>query len=281
MPLDRACHEEKRQISRPAYTLAEEEQARRHPVHGLGANTALNGCRGLGSFALVAELLDAWDYSSTVFRSAEGNFIVHGVDGVHALCDKWEMALLSHFPGHPCRRCGQDLETAMSSAVISTELPMSIRQLFVAAGWQLGRQVSVPQPIATNHPAATIMAEFAGLAVGRCGPGEECATSDVRFCEIYPDESVTEVWGKLLDTELVGLAKVHHAHSTLYIDTMGRYFEACLHDVLCFAGASFGEAMEVLLLGRHARPMLRPDQPTVMIYGKEIAADHPSVYRYR
>src|SRR5262249_54950187 len=114
-----------------------------------------------------------------------------------------------------------------------------------------------------------------------CGPGEECARSDVRFCEVSPDESVTQVWGALLGTELVGVAEVHHAHSTLYIDTLGRGFEACLHDVLCFAGASFGEAMEVLLLGRRARPMLRHDQPTVRMYGEDIAADHPSVYRYR
>jgi hypothetical protein len=66
------------------------------------------------------------------------------------------------------------------------------------------------------------MAEFAGLTVGKCGSGEECATSDVRFFEVAPDESITEVGAGLLDTNLVGVADVHHAHAALYVDTQRR-----------------------------------------------------------
>jgi hypothetical protein len=36
--------------------------------------------------------------------------------------------------------------------------------------------------------------------------------------------------------------------------------------------------MEGLLLGRRARPMLRPDQETVDLYGETFTANHPSVY---
>ena len=168
------------------------------------------------------------------------------------------------------------------SAPVSIEIPTNVRPLFVEAGWYLGRQASVPKTISANHPAATVLPELAGLTIGTCGPGEECATSDVCFGEIAPDEAITKVWGSLLGSELVGVAEAHQAHETLYVDTMGRYFGASLiHDAFWFWGPTFGEAMERLLLGRRPRPMLRPDQPTVTMYGEEIAAGHPSVYSYR
>jgi hypothetical protein len=170
----------------------------------------------------------------------------------------------------------------MNSDELFIDVPMSIRPLFLAAGWHRGRQVLVPEGIATDHPAAAVLAQFAGLTVGKSGPGEECAAVDVHFCEVEPDAFIADVWSALLDTELVGVAEVHHAHGTLYIDNQGRCFGTGLdHDVFWFEGASFGEAMKRLLLGRPPRPMLRPNQSTVMMFGEEIAASHPSVYRYR
>jgi len=175
----------------------------------------------------------------------------------------------------------KEAPTAMSAACSSTELPMTIRPLFLAAGWYLGREVPVPTSIAAEHTAAIVMSEFGGLRVGKSGPGKDCAASDVHFSEAYPEELITDVWGLLLNTELVKVGDVCSAHAALYIDAQGRYFEAGpVHD-LAFAGASFGEAMEKLLLGHRLRPMLSPDQLTVMMYGEEIPADHPSVYRYR
>jgi hypothetical protein len=170
----------------------------------------------------------------------------------------------------------------MNSDAFLTAMPKSVQPLFLAAGWYPGRQVPVPEGVATNHPAAVVLAEFAGLTVGKSRAGEECAAVDVHFCNVEPDAFITDVWGALLDTELVGVAEVHHAHGTLYIDNRGRCFGTGLdHETFWFEGASFGEAMERLLLGRLPRPMLRPDQSTVMMLGEEIAADHPSVYRYR
>ena len=98
---------------------------------------------------------------------------------------------------------------------------------------------------------------------------------------LWPHDSI-HVWEELLATQLVGVAEVHHGHEELYVDHHGRLFGASLiHDAFYLHGASFGEAMESLLFGRRAQPMLRPDQDRVMLYGDECTADHPAIYRYR
>lgn len=166
-------------------------------------------------------------------------------------------------------------------SAVAIEVPMSVRPLFLAAGWSPGHPVAVPSTISIDHPAANVLAQFGGLKVGKVGAGEECATSDVCFGEVYPNEDITRVWGSLLGSELIGVAEVHHAHEALYVDIGGRYYGAStVHDAFYFYAETFGETMERLLLGRRSRPMLRPDQASVGMYGEEIAADHPSVYHY-
>ncbi|WP_084030352.1 SUKH-3 domain-containing protein [Bradyrhizobium paxllaeri] len=163
-----------------------------------------------------------------------------------------------------------------------TTVPASVRPLFVAAGWRPGRTVALSPALRANHPATAILAEFGGLTVGQTGAGEECAKSDVAFRELSPDDLVLGVWDKLLQTQLVGIADVHHAHAELYVDSSGRCFTASVvDDGFSFEGATFGEAIERLLLGRRSRPMLRPDQNTVRHYGEEIRIDDPRVYQYR
>lgn len=154
--------------------------------------------------------------------------------------------------------------------------------MFLAAGWKPGRKIEVFPPIPREHPAEDILSEFGGLRVGQAGSGLECATSDVAFCHLPPCEIVVGVWGRLLRTRLVGVAQVHNDHAELYLDESGRYFGASqMHDAFYFEGASFGEAMERLLLGRRSRPMLRPDQETITLYGETFTADDPAVYKYR
>lgn len=161
------------------------------------------------------------------------------------------------------------------------ELPLSVRPLFVAAGWHPGRTISGARGVSLDHPAAAILAEFGGLHVGQSGKGEECARADVAFKHLRPDKFVLDVWVKLLSTELVGIAEVHNGYADLYVDSSGRCF--CLSivdDGFYFEGSSFDEAIERLLLGRRSRPMLRPEQRTVWHYGEEIGADDPRVYKY-
>jgi hypothetical protein len=161
------------------------------------------------------------------------------------------------------------------------ELPASIRHSFLASGWAPGRRIAVSSAVAADHPAHAILAEFGGLMVGESGCGEECAKMDVMFQALWPDSSI-RVWEELLVTQLIGVADVCQKHEELYVDHHGRLFGASVvHDAFYFRGASFGGAMEGLLLGRRAQPLLKPDQDRVMLYGEEFTADHPSIYRYR
>jgi hypothetical protein len=160
-------------------------------------------------------------------------------------------------------------------------LPSSVEPLFLAAGWSPGRRIAVPEQIPAHHPACQVLAEFGGLNVGRTGLGEECAASDIAFRQLVGDSSFVRFWSEQLHACLIGVAEVHNAHGELYVDTIGRWFVLSLtNDSICFTGSSFSEAMERLLLGRLCRPMLRPDQDKVSIYGKIITADDPRVYHY-
>lgn len=51
-------------------------------------------------------------------------------------------------------------------------------------------------------------------------------------------------------------------------------------DTFSFVGNSFAEAAETILLGKRLRPMLRPDQDAVKLYGERFVADSPELYRY-
>lgn len=156
--------------------------------------------------------------------------------------------------------------------------------MFVAAGWHPGRKVDVSPAVPSGNPAAAILTEFAGLTVARPqgAAGEECAPSDLAFRELFPDPSILEVWAGLLRTRLVGVAGIHHGHGEWYVAEDGRVFgRSCVHDAFWLAGASFAEAIEGSLFGRRVRPLLRPDQSSVTLYGDEFTADSPQLYRYR
>jgi hypothetical protein len=78
------------------------------------------------------------------------------------------------------------------------------------------------------------------------------------------------------------VAEVHNRHGWLIIDEAGRCFGASkIHDAFYFEGQTFGEAVERLLLGRKARPMLRPDQHQVELYGATFNRGHPAIFEYR
>jgi hypothetical protein len=67
----------------------------------------------------------------------------------------------------------------------------------------------------------------------------------------------------------------------LYIDTLGRcYGLSTIHDAFYFEGASLFEAVERLLTGKRCKPMLRPEQEFVHLYGRVYTADSPETYKY-
>ncbi|HEX5106089.1 MAG TPA: SUKH-3 domain-containing protein [Pirellulaceae bacterium] len=164
------------------------------------------------------------------------------------------------------------------------ELPDSIRPTFIAAGWYPGRRVGVSSAVPPDHPAADIIATFGGLTVARLkgSMGEECGLDDLAFHELAPDPSVLNIWADLLGTTLVGVAEIHYGHGEWYVALDGRVFGCSrIHDAFWFAGSSFAEAAERSLFGMRVRPLLRPHQRSVTLYGVEFVADSPEVYQYR
>jgi hypothetical protein len=137
--------------------------------------------------------------------------------------------------------------------------------------------------VPADHPAAAVLAALGGLTVTPDREaGEECAPDELAFRELWPDESITVVWAGLLGARLFGVADMHGGHGELYVATDGRCFgRSCMHDAFYFEGASFAEAAERAMLGRRSRPLLGPDQASVMLYGIRFTADSPEVYRYR
>ncbi|CCE05873.1 conserved hypothetical protein [Bradyrhizobium sp. STM 3843] len=162
------------------------------------------------------------------------------------------------------------------------EIPLTVQSMFVAAGWKPGRESDIDVRVPQSHPAYRILKELGGLHVGRCEPGVECATSDLAFGFLEGDREIVSVWNELLRSRLVGIAEVHHRHGWLLIDEAGQCFGASqIHDAFYYEGPSFGVALEGLLIGRKARPMLRPDQDQVELYGQTFSRGHPEIFVYR
>jgi len=163
------------------------------------------------------------------------------------------------------------------------DIPVSVRPLFVAAGWQPGRRVCVDGRVPQLHPAHGVLQEVGGLRVGRSEVGGiECARSDLEFCFCEADQDILSTWSELLRSRLIEVAEVHNRHGWLLVDEAGRCFGASqVHDAFYFEGQTFGEAVERLLLGRKARPMLRPEQHQVDLYGATFARVHPAIFDYR
>ncbi|WP_258305471.1 SUKH-3 domain-containing protein [Pectobacterium polaris] len=145
---------------------------------------------------------------------------------------------------------------------MSIEIPKSVLPLFHAAGWPRTEAQSVPPFVPENHPASAILLAFSGLTVGECDAGEECATSDIVFGGkegLQQDETLLE-WQRILDTTLILVGETHHAHGALLMDNVGVcYGMSFVDDSFWFEGASFGVAVERILLGRRGKEMRRPD----------------------
>ena len=95
------------------------------------------------------------------------------------------------------------------------------------------------------------------------------------------DAKAIEQWNQLLRTLLVGVGQFHHCHGELYVAADGRLFgRSTVHDAFYFEGDNFDSGIERLLLGRRSRPILRPDQTSVDLYGHTYTREHLAVYNY-
>lgn len=163
------------------------------------------------------------------------------------------------------------------------DIPQSVAPLFRAAGWHSLVRKSIAGNAPKGHPAAAVLLELEGLSVGDCESGEECSRSDIAFGrdEQLEQDSVVHAWQSLLGTTLVCIGEVHCFHGALLMDSSGACYQSSqVHEAFSFDGATFGAAVERILLGRKGQPMLLPNQPSVQFYGETITANHPNLYRY-
>lgn len=138
-----------------------------------------------------------------------------------------------------------------------SHLPDSIQSLFIVAGWT-PKQPQLSSLDVSSCSAAYVLSEFGGLEVGSCGPGLECATSNIRFLSNVNagKNSVITPWERKLGL-LVAVADAHNDHIIVYVDRKGSYyFFTDPDEQLYFGGNSFGEAMERLLLGKAYGPRI-------------------------
>ncbi|HAV63018.1 MAG TPA: hypothetical protein DCY13_11710 [Verrucomicrobiales bacterium] len=151
---------------------------------------------------------------------------------------------------------------------------------FKVAGWSSGRSLPIASIVPMNHPAAAVLQEFGGLTVGIEEAGEECARTTVTFCSVELDAEIVR-WQGLLSTHLVGVAHVSGGHADLFLAADGRCFgRSCVHDAFYFEGSDFYEAIERIVRGQRAQPMLRPDQDSVSLYGEVFRRGDAALYDY-
>jgi hypothetical protein len=166
--------------------------------------------------------------------------------------------------------------------------PPDVLDALRGVGWKPGRRDTETvqrlerEQIPAGHPAFATLSEMGALTFGEAGSGEECAKSNVYF-DLLTDRDENAVrWSDILQTRLVGLGWTHNSHGQLLMAEDGRVFEnSTVHDAFCFLGADLAEALTRLFRGLRARPMLRPDQTEVTLYGDRFTADAPSVYRWQ
>jgi hypothetical protein len=163
------------------------------------------------------------------------------------------------------------------------ELTENIRLWFLESGWHPNYLVSVPGFVPKDHPAWEVLQNFGGITLleRNCEPDDD-PIEEFQFGAFSPETSGSKTWTRLLKSQLVKIAKVHNDHAELYMDESGScYGSSLMHDAFWYSGFSFVDMLEGELANRRHRPMLRPNQPFVWLYGDKITRDDPRVYHYR
>ena len=174
--------------------------------------------------------------------------------------------------------------------MLNLESPVVV-ELLQAQGWTPQREVAIPalirsaldqQPSLACHPAVAALQNLAGLHIGQVSKGRECASSDIEFDWLeahFISEDADDAllcWEQRLNTRLISLAEVHHAHGQLLMAGDGRCFSWSFVG-MSFEGENLQQALEHLLLGIRSRPMLEPGQPSTQLYGTLYKAGDPEI----
>ena len=141
------------------------------------------------------------------------------------------------------------------------ELPTSVRPFIrLAKNFAFQDVVSRQENLAVRN-AEQIVTRFGGQKVGTTGEGRDLAASDVRFYSALfteDDEEALPWRGKV--GPLAAFAASHNEHMICLVGTAGAFYVFTVPDGKLYeVGATFGEAMERLLLGLSYGPALQPD----------------------
>jgi hypothetical protein len=143
------------------------------------------------------------------------------------------------------------------ATIFTYSIPASCVGLFRDAGWMPGRNFTCRSEDVNYSPAAQagiqLLAEFGGLSVGKCGPGQEYATSDIQFATSDASIDFNLLMGveQLAGENLYPIGSVHRVLGELFINACGLVYMYGIPDgSLYLVGESFEDALERLLLGR-------------------------------
>ena len=128
----------------------------------------------------------------------------------------------------------------------------------------------LPDWVPDDHPARAILERYDGKSRG-----------SIDFGLIGRDEMHDEVatWERLLGTRLIGVGLADHGHEQLYVAGDGRCFGSSeVHDAFYFHADTLKKHLRGQLIRRRSRPMLRPDQASVDLYGIEFFPGDPDLY---
>jgi hypothetical protein len=129
-----------------------------------------------------------------------------------------------------------------------------------------------PDWVPANHPARAILLHKAGKRRGG-------VTYKLIDREDYSEN--IPVWEALLQTTLIGIAEVDQGDALLFIASDGRCFGDCnISGDFFYLADSLFQFWLYRILNRRARPMLKPDEESTVLYGFTFTRENPEVYRY-
>jgi hypothetical protein len=131
----------------------------------------------------------------------------------------------------------------------------------------------LPDWIPLDHPAHALLSRRQGKRRGR-----------ISYRPLDLDEYSPNIptWESLLQVRLIGIGEFGHGYQLLFLASDGRCFSEDIvdGDVFYYEAKSLVQFHLMPLLGKRSRPMLRPDQDSVMAYGFTMTRESPEVYPY-
>jgi hypothetical protein len=130
---------------------------------------------------------------------------------------------------------------------------------------------SLPDWIPLDHPARAVLTRRQGKRRGR-----------IDYQPLEPDDYSPNipVWESLLGIRLIGIGEFGDGYQLLFLGSDGRCFSEDIvdNDVFYYEAESLVQFQLMPLFGKKSRPMLRPDQESVVAYGIKMTRESPEVY---